>query len=58
MTAQDMRFGIIREKSLNISETFSLDGKYCNVCHLPTEIGNDKTRRYCTNNKCNALIID
>jgi len=58
MTITDMRFGIIRTKSDNITELFVLDGKNCCVCHRPTEVGKNKTRRYCTNDKCNALIID
>lgn len=52
---QDMRFGIIRDK-INNEETILIpDKKLCPVCNMPTVTANN--RRYCTNNKCNALIL-
>jgi ribosomal protein S27AE len=53
---QDMRFGVLRAKYEASSDKFTLDGEYCPHCHLPTEIAEDPTRRYCTNRQCNALI--
>jgi len=54
----DMRFGIIRSKRDQEDELYLLDGEYCPRCHLPTEIGIDTARRYCTNRQCNALILE
>lgn len=58
MTQQDMRFGIIRSKTENISEMLTPDCKFCHVCNRPTLSGADKRKRYCSNDKCNALIIE
>lgn len=58
MKPQDMRFGVIREKHQPSSDLYTLDGEYCPVCHLPTEIGGDVTRRYCTNKRCNAMVTE
>jgi hypothetical protein len=55
---QDMRFGVIREKTAASEQVYTLDEKRCPECHWPTEIGDDPLRRYCTNKKCNAFILE
>jgi hypothetical protein len=57
MTAQDMRFGIIRTASIKGEEVYVLDGHTCPACHWPTEVCDDARRRYCTNKKCNAFVM-
>jgi hypothetical protein len=52
----DMRFGVIRDKHMPTDAAYTLDGEYCPACRLPTEIGDDVSRRYCTNKRCNAMI--
>lgn len=52
----DLRFHVIREK-ITIEAVYNFDGKCCHVCNTPTEVGVDPSRRYCSNGKCNALII-
>lgn len=53
---QDMRFGIIRNKIEVEDKHLSLDGLNCPDCGQHTEAENG--RRYCVNNKCNALILE
>lgn len=55
---QDMRFGVIRDASVESKTVYILDGEYCPECHKPTEVGEDSSRRYCINKKCNALILE
>jgi hypothetical protein len=58
---QDMRFGVIRDQPDRRSHTtvdYNLDGEYCPSCHMPTEVGIDPRRRYCTNKKCNAMVLE
>jgi len=55
---KDMRFNVIRDKAPTVATEYHLDGEYCPRCHLPTEIGTDTTRRYCSNRQCNALILE
>jgi len=54
----DMRYGIVRSEAEIETNSYVIDGKLCPKCRKLTVKGNDKTRRYCTNNSCNALIID
>lgn len=54
----DLRFHVIRDKSTKSETVYSFDGKYCCLCGMPTEVGEDLSRRYCSNAKCNALIIE
>lgn len=59
MTQQDMRFGIVRDEVAKSSLVYGMDEKHCPVCHWPTEIlVDDPLRRYCTNKKCNAFILE
>ena len=55
--ATDMRFGVIRDKSAKSEKVYKFDGGHCHVCNLPTEVSEDSSRRYCSNEKCNALIV-
>lgn len=56
---QDMRFGVIRDSSEMEKKVYELDQKTCHVCHWPTEIPvDDPYRRYCTNLKCQAFILE
>ena len=57
MTKQNMQFGTIRDKSSKSEMVYSFDGERCHVCNMPTVVGVDPSRRYCSNVKCNALII-
>lgn len=57
MTSPDMRYGIIREPIV-LEGSYTFDGKLCHVCNLPTVIGEDVSRRYCSNVQCNALIVE
>lgn len=57
MTKPDLRFHVIREKSDKSDMIYRFDGKRCSVCNMPTEVGDDPSRRYCSNGKCNALIV-
>lgn len=57
MTKPDLRFHVIRDKSTKSEVVYRFDGKHCHVCNMPTEVGADPSRRYCSNSKCNALII-
>jgi len=58
MTRPDLRFHVIRDKSSKTEMVYSFDGKHCNVCNMPTEVGADLSRRYCSNVKCNALFVE
>jgi hypothetical protein len=51
------QFEIVRPSSLKDIVQYSLDGKSCHVCKMPTEIGLDPSRRYCSNRYCSALIV-
>jgi NAD-dependent DNA ligase len=51
-----MQFHVIREK-ITIEADYTFDGERCHVCNMPTVVGADPSRRYCSNSKCNALII-
>lgn len=53
----DLRFHVIRDKSVKSDTVYKFDGLHCHVCNMPTEVANDLSRRYCSNEKCNALII-
>lgn len=57
MKPSDMRFHVIRDKSAKSDTVYSFDGLHCHVCNMPTEVGLDVSRRYCSNDKCNALIV-
>jgi hypothetical protein len=54
----DMRFGIIRSVSEGEVQEYTLDDKRCPDCHGSTAVGDDVYRRYCTNKKCNAMILE
>ena len=53
----DLRFHVIRDKCTKSELVYGFDGECCHVCNLPTEVGDDSSRRYCSNGKCNALIV-
>lgn len=56
---QDMRFGIVRAKHTGLQTDFEKDGKSCPSCNSHTLVGQDPTRRFCSNTKiCNALIVE
>lgn len=55
---RDMRFDVIRDEVKVIENSYEADDKSCPNCKLPTVIGDDKTRRYCCNRMCNALIVE
>lgn len=52
----DLRFHVIRDK-VTLTGSYEPDGERCHVCNMPTEVGADSSRRYCSNVKCNALIV-
>lgn len=58
MSQHDMRFDVIRDTFKVLESNYEPDGKVCPNCHRPTVIGDDKTRRYCLNKTCNALIVE
>lgn len=53
----DLRFHVIRDK-VEVAGKYTPDGLRCHVCNMPTVVGIDPSRRYCSNAKCNALIIE
>jgi hypothetical protein len=53
----DLRFHTIRDKSAKSETVYKFDGERCHVCNMLTEVGEDVSRRYCSNLKCNALIV-
>ena len=54
----DMRFGIIRDTRSQDAQEYTLDDKRCPDCHSSTVVGEDPRRRYCSNKKCNAFILE
>jgi hypothetical protein len=56
MNKQDMRFGVIRMKQELRTMDLAPDGGKCPYCNHDTEAAYG--RRYCTNSRCNALILE
>jgi ribosomal protein S27AE len=56
---RDMRFDVIRNEYKVTEGSYALNGERCPNCgQRSIVIGDDKTRRYCSNKMCNALILE
>lgn len=52
------QFEIVRQKLEASDGKYTLDGRSCPACNHATVIGSDLKRRYCTRDKCNALMLE
>lgn len=52
------QFAIVRDAIQNNHTEYQIDGLTCHQCHHGTVSTDDKSRRYCLNQYCHALILE